>query len=61
MKNLSDNLAEVTRNSQIQQEKHAKAMQIAEDTLAGHLDEINAVHEHVLGNILPFLSCQLHP
>ena len=50
MKNLSDTLAEVNKNSKLQHERHAKAVQLAEETLVGHLDEINAIHEHVLGN-----------
>ena len=57
IKNLSDNLAKVTETSRLQQENHSKAVKLAEETLAGHLDEINAIHDHVLGMIfwLPFL------
>ena len=44
IKNLTDSLAEVTKDSKLQQENHAKAVKLAEETLANHLDEINAVH-----------------
>ena len=54
IKNLTDSLAEVTKNSKLQQESHAKAVQLAEETLATHLDEINAIHDHILGNFRSF-------
>ena len=56
IKNLTDSLAKVTETSNLQQEKHTKAVQLAKETLAIHLDEINAIHDHVLGNFNPFLS-----
>jgi hypothetical protein len=49
IKNLTDSLAKVTETSKQQQESHSKAVQLAEETLANHLDEINAIHDHVLG------------
>ena len=59
IQNLTDSLAEATKNSQLQQENHAKAVQLAEETLANHLDEINAIHDHVLGKFpsFSFQSC----
>ena len=53
LKVLSDNLAQATTNAAAQQIKHAQAVKLAEDTLATHLDEINAIHDHVLGRISP--------
>ena len=50
IQNLTGNLAKVIENSKLQQENHAKAVRLAEETLATHLDEINAIHDHVLGN-----------
>ena len=49
IKNLTDSLAKVTETSKLQQDNHAKAVKLAEETLANHLDEINAVHDQVLG------------
>ena len=54
IKNLTDSLAKVTDTSNRQQEKLSKAVELAEETLATHLDEINAIHDHVLGNFNPF-------
>ena len=56
IKNLTDSLAKVTDTSKLQQEKLSKAVELAEETLATHLDEINAIHDYVLGNFNPFLS-----
>ena len=57
LKALGDNLAEVTKNSSAQQKKLADAVTLAEKTLADHLDEINAIHNSVLGKFsLPFAS-----
>ena len=49
LKALGDNLAEVTKTSTAQQKKLAEAAALAEKTLADHLDEINAIHNSVLG------------
>ena len=53
VKALGDNLAQATTNAAAQQIKHAQAVKLAEDTLASHLDEINTIHDHVLGKISP--------
>ena len=49
LKALGDNLAEVTKTSTAQQKKLAEAATLAEKTLADHLDELNAIHNNVLG------------
>lgn len=38
LKALGDNLAKATQNAKVQQEKHAQAVQLAEETLASHMD-----------------------
>ena len=48
VENLSNTLGEVTKKSKEQHEKMSKAVQVAEEALASHLDEINAVYDHVL-------------
>ena len=39
------------RNGQEQQKQLSNDVKLAEDTLAGHMDEINAIHDHLLGKL----------
>ena len=57
VKALGDNLAEVTKNSTTQQKKLTDAVRVAEQNLAAHMDEITAMHDHVLGKISSQLVC----
>ena len=56
---LGNNLATVTKSSKQQQDQLSKAVQLAQETLASHLDEVNAIHEHVLGKFFPSSPCCL--
>ena len=60
LKALGDNLAEVTTNADAQQRQQAEAVKLAEQTLAAHLDEVNAIHDHVLGKTFPLLLVHHH-
>ena len=50
VENLTNTLGEVNKISKEQHDNMSKAVRLAEETLASHLDEINAVYNHVLGN-----------
>ena len=49
---MSSNLDQVNKNAKAQQEQLSQAVQLAQETLENHLDEVNAIHEHVLGTSL---------
>ena len=46
---MSNNLDQVNKNAKEQQDQLSKAVQLAQETLENHLDEVNAIHDHVLG------------
>ena len=50
---MSNNLDQVNKNAKEQQDQLSKAVQLAHETLENHLDEVNAIHDHVLGMSLP--------
>ena len=49
---MSNNLDQVNKNAKAQQEQLSQAVQLAQETLENLLDEVNAIHEHVLGTSL---------
>ena len=56
LESMSNNLNQVNKNAKEQQDQLSKAVQLAQEMLENHLDEVNAIHEHVLGK-----SITLHP